>query len=129
MKKYFLFCSIAYLYVDAFAQTNNAMYPEPEYSNEVYLLKKDSNKVIRLEKGSSKMNTKTKLGGMGGMENGYSIEGAKSTIRLPSGNGLIFVFSTGVSPDKKKLSPNRFHDACQWFRSFNDKYGKYDGSF
>ena len=101
MKKYLLFCSIAYLYVDAFAQTNNALYPEPEYSNEVYLLKKDSNKLIRLEKGSSKMNTKTKLGGMGGMENGYSIDGAKSSVRLPSGNGLIFVFSTGESPDKK----------------------------
>ena len=101
MKKYLLFCSIAYLYVNAFAQTNYTMYPEPEYSNEVYLLKKDSNKVIRLEKGSSKMNTKTKLGGMGGMENGYSMDGPKSSIRLPSGTGLTFIFSTGEAPGKK----------------------------
>ena len=101
MKKYLLFCSIAYICTGAFAQTNYPMYPEPEYSNEVYLLKKDSGKVMRLEKGSSKMNTKTKLGGMGGMENGYSMEGAKSSIRLPAGTGLTFVFSTGESPDKK----------------------------
>ena len=101
MKKYLLFCSIASLYIDAFAQTNNVLYPEPEYSNEVYLLKKDSSKVMRLEKGSSKMNTKTKLGGMGGVENGYSIEGTKSSVRFPSGSGLTFIFSTGESPDKK----------------------------
>ena len=101
MKKYLLFCSIAYVYLDAFAQPNYTRYPEPEYSNEVYLLKKDSNKVIRLEKGSSKMNTKTKLGGMGGMENGYSMDGSRSSIRLPSGTGLTFVFSTGEAPDKK----------------------------
>src|SRR4030095_12369480 len=101
MKKYLLFCSITYICTGAFAQTNYLMYPEPEYSNEVYLLKKDSGKVIRLEKGSSKMNTKTKLGGMGGMENGYSRDGAKSSIRLSSGAGLIFVFSTGKSPEKK----------------------------
>lgn len=101
MKKCLLFFPIAYLYVDVFAQTNYTTYPEPEYSNEVYLLKKDSGKVIRLEKGSSKMNTKTKLGGMGGVENGYSMDEAKSTIRLTSGTGLTFVFSTGESPDKK----------------------------
>ena len=101
MKKYLLFCSIAYLYADAFSQTSYTTYPEPEYSNEVYLLKKDSNKVIRLEKGSSKMNTKTKLGGMGGMENGYAMEGTKSPVRLSSGTALTFVFSAGEAPDKK----------------------------
>lgn len=101
MKKLFLFYLITYLYANTSAQTNNSLYPEPEYNNEVYLLKKDSNNVMRLEKGSSKMNTKTKLGGMGGVENGYSIEGAKSSIRFPSGNGLTFIFSTGESPDKK----------------------------
>ena len=52
-------------------QTDQTKYPEPEFSNEVYLLKKDSSKVIRLEKGASKMDTKTKMGGMAGMENGY----------------------------------------------------------
>ena len=76
------------------AQNN---YPDPEFSNEVYWLRKDSSKVMRLEKGQSKMETKTKMGGMGGAENGYVIEGEKSTARLPNGNNLSFVFSTGTS--------------------------------
>ncbi|MBA3673787.1 MAG: hypothetical protein H0W75_02335 [Chitinophagaceae bacterium] len=54
-------------------------YPEPEFSNERYYLKKDSvNTAIRLEKNSSKMEAKTKMGGLGGFENGYEMEGGKS---------------------------------------------------
>ena len=81
--------------------SQNAAYPEPEFSNEVYLLLKDSNRVLRLEKGSSKMDTKTKMGGMAGMENGYTMDGEKSPVRLSGGKDLSFIFSTGVSPDKK----------------------------
>jgi hypothetical protein len=40
-------------------------YPIPEFSNEVYWYQKDSNKVVRLEKNTSKVDTKTKMGGMG----------------------------------------------------------------
>jgi hypothetical protein len=70
-------------------------YPEPEFTNEVYLLKKDStHTVIRLEKGSSKMEAKTNIGGY---ENGYIIEGEKSAVRVSSGNRLSFVYSTGAS--------------------------------
>jgi hypothetical protein len=73
-------------------------YPEPEFSNEVYYLKKDSAySVMRLEKGSSKIESKTKLGGMGGYESGYEMEGSKSTARLTSGNNLSFVVSKGTS--------------------------------
>jgi len=75
----------------ASAQNN---YPVPEFSNEVYWLQKDSNKVMRLEKATSKMDTKTKLGGMGGAENGYSVDGERSPARLNNGNNLSFVFST-----------------------------------
>jgi hypothetical protein len=50
---------------------------------------------VRLEKGSSKMETKTKLGGA--TENGYSIDGDRSPVRLGSGNNLSFIFSTGAS--------------------------------
>ena len=103
MKKWFLiFLSAVIVVAKCYSQTTSlANYPEPEYINEIHLLKKDSNKLMRLEKGTSKMNTKTKLGGMGGVENGYSIEGSKSTIRFNSGIGLTFIFSTGQSPDKK----------------------------
>jgi len=73
-------------------------YPEPEFSKEVYYLKKDSvHSVIRLEKGSSKMENKTRMGGMGGSESAYLLEGEKSTVRLNNGNKLSFVFSTGNS--------------------------------
>ena len=40
------------------------------------------------------METKTKAGGMGGAENGYSMDGEKSIVRTKAGN-LSFVFSTG----------------------------------
>src|SRR5687767_14379579 len=70
-------------------------YPEPEFANEVYYLKKDSvNSVVRLEKESSKMDTKTKITGY---EQGYIIDGEKSKIRLRSGSSLSFVFSNGSS--------------------------------
>ena len=100
MKKTFLFLGILTAF-SLFAISQNPAYPEPEFSNEVYLLLKDSNKVMRLEKSSSKMDTKTKLGGMGGAENSYSIDGEKSPVRLTIGRDLSFVFSTGVEQGKK----------------------------
>jgi uncharacterized protein YxeA len=73
-------------------------YPEPEFGNEVSYLKKDSvTSIIRLEKGSSKMDTKMKMGGFGGSESGYEMEGEKSTVRLSNGINLSFVFSNGAS--------------------------------
>ena len=99
MKKYF-FIAVAILFSAAylFAQPEKTKYPEPEFSNEVSYLKKDSAySIIRLEKGSSKMDTKIKMGGFGGSESGYEIEGEKSTVRLNNGSSLSFVFSTGAS--------------------------------
>jgi hypothetical protein len=94
MKKTFLSFVIVLLAKAVIAQS----YPEPEFSKEVYLLKKDSAaSVLRLEKGSSKLDTKTKMGGMGGSESGYLLEGEKSTVRIHGGNTLSFVFSNGVS--------------------------------
>jgi len=73
-------------------------YPDPEFSKEVYFLKKDSvNSLVRLEKGSSKMDNKTKMGGMGGYEMGYTLDEEKSTVRINKQPDLSFVFSTGAS--------------------------------
>jgi hypothetical protein len=73
-------------------------YPEPEFINEIYFLKKDSiASVLRLEKNSSKMETKTKLGGFGGAEMGYMLDGEKSSVRLEGGSNLSFIFYTGGS--------------------------------
>lgn len=109
MKKYlFLPASAILTSLSIWAQPDNTKYPEPEFSKEVYFLKKDSvNSVIRLEKESSKMDTKTKMGGMGGSESGYTIEGEKSTVRLHSGNNLSFVFSTGASSGSSSSSTEK----------------------
>ena len=96
MKKLLLFAVAFIAYMCGGAQPAKIKYPEPEFSNEIYLLKKDST-VMRLEKNSSKMDSKVKMGGIGGAENGYTIEGEKSTVRLGSGGNLSFVFSTGAS--------------------------------
>lgn len=71
-------------------------YPEPEFSNEIYYLKKDKDySVVRLEKASSKMENKTKI--VGQSENSYSIEGDKSPVRFTSGSTFSFVISKGSS--------------------------------
>ncbi|HTD93348.1 MAG TPA: hypothetical protein VK644_06040 [Chitinophagaceae bacterium] len=98
MKKILLFfmasCGMASL---SEAQVQSQQYPEPDFTHEVSFLKRDSVfSTVRLEKGSSKMESKTKMGGLGGSETGYSLEGSRSPIRLPSGN-ISFVYSTGES--------------------------------
>lgn len=106
MKKCFLIV-LAILSVNPvlFSQTQNLTYPEPEFSNEVYYFNKnDGSKLVRLEKGSSKMDTKTKMGGFGGSESGYSIDGSKSPIRLNGGSNLSFVISSGASSGSSSRS-------------------------
>jgi hypothetical protein len=94
MKQFIIAVIFFCLGITSFAQ----QYPDPEFSNEVYYLKKDSTlSVVRLEKGSSKMENKAKMGGFGGAESGYSLDGEKSEIRLHTGTHLSFVFSTGAS--------------------------------
>lgn len=75
---------------------NAQTYPDPEFANEIYFLKKDNPySLIRLEKGASKMETKTNM--IKGSEQGYSLDGTKSNVRIQGGNNLSFVFSTGTS--------------------------------
>lgn len=85
MKKiYFLIITITVTY-----SINAQKYPEPEFSNEVYYLKKDSiNSVTRMEKNVSKMENKTKMGGLGGSESGFEMDGTKSTVRFINGTNL-----------------------------------------
>jgi hypothetical protein len=77
------------------ASAQSQKYPNPEYNNEIYLFNKDSAQLSRLEKGSSKFQSNTKMGGMGGSETGYLMEGERSAVRLKSGNHLSFVFFAG----------------------------------
>ncbi len=108
MKKYFVVAGCLMLIsIKITAQDNNLKYPEPEFTNEVYFLNKESgDTVTRLEKNSSKMEAKTKMGGIGGAENGYTIEGERSPVKLHGGN-LSFVFSTGASAEPSSSSSQR----------------------
>ena len=86
--------------MDIYAQT----YPEPEFSNEVYYLKKDKDySLVRLEKSSSKMENKTKI--VGPSEQSYSIDGDKSPVRLSSGTNFSFIISKGSSQSQGTSSP------------------------
>lgn len=101
MKRLIVFMAISCAAATLYGQKN---YPEPEFTKEVYYLKKDSvYSVVRLEKDNSKMESKTKMGGFGGSESGYSMEGSKSTVRLAGGADLSFVLSTGATV--RKSSP------------------------
>jgi hypothetical protein len=103
MKHYIIIVSALFASTQLLSQPDQSKYPDPEFSNEVYCYRKDSATILlRLEKGTSKMETKTKLGGMAGAENGYSIEGEQSTVRLREGKNLSFIFSTGASANKPR---------------------------
>jgi hypothetical protein len=84
------------------AQKAPEKYPTPEYSNEIYFFNKDNTALSRLEKAFAKAEAKTKMGGMGGAENAYTIEGSKSSARF-AGGYLSFVFFSG--------DPNSSHSA------------------
>jgi hypothetical protein len=80
----------------AISQPKTLSYPVPEYSNEILLVKKDTAiKLLRLEKGISKQEMKMKMMGMGGMDQGYELDGEKSTMRLQGGSNLVFILYTG----------------------------------
>ncbi|MEP6950446.1 MAG: hypothetical protein ABI863_14270 [Ginsengibacter sp.] len=90
MKKFIMLTS----FLCVVTAVNAQAYPETEFTNEVsYFKKDDAVKIIRLEKNTSKIETKTKLGGFGGFEYGYVIEGEKSLVRLNPGS-LSFIYST-----------------------------------
>ncbi|MGZ8539287.1 MAG: hypothetical protein ACXWV6_01480 [Chitinophagaceae bacterium] len=101
MKQLTIICAFLLIVVCLSAQN----YPEPEFSNEVYYLKKDSaHSVVRLEKASAKMDNKVKAAGFGGYENGYVFDGDKSNVRFSKGVNLSFVFSNGNSVGTRQSS-------------------------
>jgi hypothetical protein len=95
MKKIFFFSILFNAGSFLLYAQNELIYPTPEFKNEINFLNTENMTLIRLEKASSKIESKTKIGGMGGGESGYKLEGDKSVIRIPAGNNLAFVFFTG----------------------------------
>ncbi|MGZ5286651.1 MAG: hypothetical protein ACXWB9_05670 [Flavisolibacter sp.] len=99
---YFLVLALAASNCWLSAQKNSG-YPSPEYSNEIYYFSKDSGQLMRLEKGFSKAESKTKMGGMGGGEHGYMLEGSRSPVRFETGKNFYFIISNG---EEERQNPN-----------------------
>lgn len=79
----------------AIAQNGKPDYPTPEFVNTIYHFDKANGKLTKLEKEISRMETKVKLGGIGGVDNGFIIEGKSSSVRIKGGENLSFVYYTG----------------------------------
>jgi hypothetical protein len=108
MKKYFLFpAAFLFACLGLSAQNSKKSYPEPDFIKEVYALKSDSNVLVRLEKGTSKMEAKTKFGGLGGGDNGYSLDKEKSRVRFSEGQPLTFIFRSRY--DKSNDNANKMN--------------------
>jgi len=76
-------------------------YPQPEFTNEVYFLKKDNSySLVRLEKSSAKQETKVNM--IKGSEYGYEIEGKSSPVRFAAGSNVSFVYTTTNSSSNAK---------------------------
>lgn len=106
MKKLFFFSAITFCSQVVYSQS----YPNPEFSNEIYALRKDSNILMRLEKEFSRMNTKMKMAGMGGAESGYFIESEKSPVRLKKDRNYSFVYYTSSSISSSTNSGMNMND-------------------
>src|SRR5690606_1722915 len=100
-------------------------YPEPEFANEIYLIRKSEPvALVRLEKDYSALETKVKVGGIGGAEHGYEIDGETSNVRIGAGTGLSFVYSTGApaggsSPERDSLMRAHGADPSMYSRGFS----------
>jgi hypothetical protein len=76
-------------------------YPQPEFTNEVYFLKKDNSySLVRLEKSSAKQETKVNM--LKGSEYGFEIEGKTSPVRFAAGANISFVYTTTNSSSNSK---------------------------
>lgn len=69
--------------------------PNPEYINHIYYYNASENTLVNLEKTEAGMKTKMKAMGFGGASAAYTIEGAKSTVRIKTGDSIYFVIKTG----------------------------------
>ena len=76
-------------------------YPNPEFTNEVYFLKKDNSySLVKLEKSAAKQETKVNM--IKGSEYGYEIEGKTSPVRLTAGSKISFIYTTTTTSSNSK---------------------------
>ena len=106
----FIVAFLLFNYLSSSSQTSKQTYPEPEFLKEIYAFNKENNSLMRLQKETSHLDTKTKLGGFGGAEYGYTIHGERSKIRYSSTHLPSFIFrsredqsSTGNNTDSLSM--------------------------
>ena len=100
-KRYLLQGTFALWFIFFAALTFGQSYPSPEFTNEVYFLKKDNSySLVRLEKSSAKQETKVNV--IKGSEYGYEIEGKSSPVRFAVGTNISFIYTTTASSSNSK---------------------------
>ena len=78
-------------------------YPNPEFTNEVYFLKKETPySLVRLEKSSAKQENKVNM--LKGSEFGYEIEGKTSPVRFTNGSSISFIYTAATSSSSNSRS-------------------------
>jgi hypothetical protein len=99
MKSVFLiFIAVIFCTRTADAQSNNGNTPagpQPQYLNNVYLLKKDS--LVSLEKTQAELKNKTKALGFGGNETAYVMDGGSSPFRIKMADDMRFMVKMNSS--------------------------------
>ncbi len=77
------------------AKNAEASVPQPQYLNNVYLLKQDS--LALLERIQAEMKNKMKALGFGGSETAYVMDGGRSSFRIRSTDNMKFVVKMNSS--------------------------------
>lgn len=95
------------------AQQTKLTYPEPEFTKEVYGYKTNNNKLVRLEKETSEIKSKVKMGGLGGAQSGYEIEGSKSPVRFQGIDNLTFVFMMGYAKNEEDANKENIQGSME----------------
>jgi hypothetical protein len=96
-----------------FSQTSKQFYPEPEFLKEVYALNTQSSSLTRLEKETSRLDTKTKLGGFGGSEYAYTIPGETSKIHFSSSQLPSFIYQSRKSNSSLAINNDSLNNPTQ----------------
>ena len=94
MKPLTIYLILFFLAFSAGSQTNHSS-SAPSFLNHVYYYTKDS--LTNLEQNTARMESKTKAMGYGGSEGGFYMDGAKSNVRIRSGDSIRFIVKMNMS--------------------------------
>jgi hypothetical protein len=82
-------------FYNGYAQPKTSSGLQPQFLNNIYLVKKDS--LSLLERVQAEMKSKAKALGFGGSEGGYFIDGSKSPFRIKAADAMQFMVKLNAS--------------------------------